>query len=132
MQMIVLLMSLFSTNKPDIDPNWIVLENEEVLEQILSDESGKAIVLFKHSTRCGISFSVKQKLEKGWDFDKDEYSFYYLDIINHRNLSSKIAERLDVQHESPQIMVVKEGKVLYHESHGKISMKKIKRALTGK
>ena len=127
-----MLLSLFSMNKPDVDPRWIVLESDEVLEQILIDQSDKPIVLYKHSITCGISAAVKKDLKKKWSFDKDEFSFYYLDLINHRDLSNKIEQRLNVQHESPQIIVVRNGKVLYHASHGNISMKKIKRALNSK
>ncbi|MDP3352995.1 MAG: bacillithiol system redox-active protein YtxJ, partial [Flavobacteriaceae bacterium] len=73
--------------------------------------------IFKHSTRCGISSSVINRFEKKHQHKTDSYKFYYLDLLNFRELSAEIAECFKVIHQSPQLIVIEEGKVKVHASH---------------
>ncbi len=103
--------------------NWIPLRHEEQLEEI--NERSKEIpqVIFKHSTRCGISSVAKNRLEKSGA--PQNVDFYYLDLINFRGLSNYISELYKVNHESPQILVIRDGECIYDESHMSISMDEI-------
>lgn len=104
--------------------NWIPLQNEEQLDEIIANSSNKPQVIFKHSTRCPVSSMAKNRLDKK---DQPEGTdFYYLDLLKHRNISNKIAANFNVHHQSPQVLVINNGKCTYDESHSGISMEEIK------
>ena len=103
--------------------NWINLTNEEQLHQIKANSNLKPQVIFKHSTRCSISSVAKNRLERS--SQSDEIDFYFLDLIKFRTISNKIAEDFKVYHESPQILVIKNGECTYDESHSGIDMEEI-------
>ena len=99
---------------------WIHLTDEEQLKQIISQSEAKPQVIFKHSTRCSISSVAFQRLQKAQQ--PEGIDFYYLDLLAHRPLSNKITEVFRVHHESPQILVIRDGQCIYDESHLAISM----------
>ena len=103
--------------------NWIQLTDEEQLNEIVSKSENKPQVIFKHSTRCSISAVALQRLQKAKQPDGIE--FYFLDLLDHRPLSNKVAEFFKVHHESPQVLVIKDGKCVFNESHLGISMNDI-------
>lgn len=92
--------------------NWIPLTSENQIENI-----EKTSVLFKHSTRCGISSSVMKRFEKQNVELNEQIDFYYLDLLNYRNISGAIAEKFQVLHQSPQAVVVKNMELVAHGSH---------------
>ena len=92
--------------------NWIALTKEHQLENV-----SKTAVLFKHSTRCGISSSVLKRFEKQVQMFDGAVDFYYLDLLNYRNISGSIAEKFQVLHQSPQVVVLKNGQLVAHASH---------------
>lgn len=103
--------------------NWIPLQDELQLEEIIANSSKRPQVIFKHSTRCSVSSMVKNRLDKR---DQPQgIDFYYLDLIKHRNISNKIAADFKVTHQSPQILIINNGKSIYDESHSAISMDEI-------
>ena len=103
--------------------NWIEITLEAQLTEVKELSKIKPQVIFKHSTRCSISSMAKNRLEKG--ITPENLNFYYLDLIKHRDISQKIAEYFDVSHESPQILVIKNGECIYDESHSGITMSDI-------
>ena len=107
--------------------DWGKLESESDLENIIKASflENMGAVIFKHSTRCSISSVAKSRLESSWDFDAVDLPIYYLDLISFRSLSALIAEKFNIQHESPQILVIKNGECIYNESHMSISVKSI-------
>lgn len=104
--------------------NWIELKSEEQLEFIKEKSKEKAQVIFKHSTRCSISAMAKGRLERS--NAPENTDFYFLDLIAHRSISNKVSSIFNVFHESPQILLIKNGECIYDESHGSISMDDIK------
>lgn len=100
--------------------HWISLTTPEQLNEIKLKSAQKPQVIFKHSTRCSISSMALNRLERSEE--PDGVDFYYLDLIAHRNISSKIAEDFNVYHQSPQILVIKNGECVYDESHSSITM----------
>ena len=103
--------------------NWIPLQNEDQLEEIVLNSKNKPQVIFKHSTRCSVSSMAKNRLDKK---DQPEgIDFYFLDLIKHRNISNKIADDFKVAHQSPQILIINQGKCVYDESHSGITMEDI-------
>ncbi|ANH80641.1 bacillithiol system protein YtxJ [Niabella ginsenosidivorans] len=103
--------------------NWNILEREEQLEQIDTASAHKPQLIFKHSTRCSISTVIKSRLNKK-ELPPD-IDFYFLDLIAHRAISNQIAERYGIRHESPQILLIKNGKCIFTESHNAIFMEDI-------
>lgn len=103
--------------------NWIALTEEAQLQEILERSKHQPVVIFKHSTRCSTSEMVKMRLEKVQQ--PENIDFYYLDLIRYRDISNKIAEMFDVYHESPQVLLIKNGECTFDESHHAIYMDEI-------
>ena len=102
---------------------WIPLQSEAQLDTIIADSAIKPQLIFKHSTRCSISSMAKNRLDKK---DLPEgVDFYYLDLLKFRSVSNKIADLFGVHHASPQVILVKDGKCVYDESHSGITMEEI-------
>lgn len=104
--------------------NWIELLDIEQITTICDESHAQPVVIFKHSTRCSISSMAKGRLERS--AAPQNILFYYLDLIRHRDISNKVAEVFQVHHESPQVLLIKNGDCIYHESHGGIIMEDIK------
>jgi bacillithiol system protein YtxJ len=103
--------------------HWIHLTDDEQLKQIISKSQIRPQVIFKHSTRCSISAVALQRLQKV--AQPTDVDFYFLDLLSYRSLSNRIAEVFSVAHESPQILVIRDGGCVYAESHMGISMSDI-------
>lgn len=99
--------------------NWIDLNQISQIDDIKA-ASGYSLI-FKHSTRCSISLMAKKTFERDWDIIPFDVSFYFLDLISHRDISAYIAETFQVHHESPQILLIKDGECILDTSHGDIS-----------
>ena len=97
--------------------NWRNLETPETLEDIKTLSNEKEVVIFKHSTRCFISKMVKSKFERKISNSETEAEFFYLDLIRYRNISNEIASTFEVTHQSPQVIVVKDGRAVANASH---------------
>lgn len=108
---------------------WIPLTSIEQLQVILHESANQPIILFKHSTRCGISKRVLSNFENEWTFDTQQARFYYLDLLAYRDVSNYIAEVLQVQHQSPQIIVINNQKVEHHASHADIQAEEVHQIL---
>lgn len=104
--------------------NWNSLESANDFAALIEHSYQSPQVIFKHSYRCGTSSLAKSRLEKS---DPGKISFHLLDVIGSRPLSLQVADSLGVWHESPQVIVVKDGKAVYDESHIAIRMDDIKR-----
>ncbi len=103
--------------------NWISLVSEKQLQEIKEKSKQKPQVIFKHSTRCGVSSVVKHRLEKG--SEPEGMDFYFLDLIKYRPISNLIAQDFNVYHESPQVLIIRNGKSIYDESHSGIDLQEI-------
>ena len=99
---------------------WQSLNNELQLNEIKERSKTRMQLIFKHSTRCGISRMVINQFKASYDLDLNA-DLYYLDLLNNRNLSHKIADRFEVKHESPQLLAIKNGTVVAHASHNAIT-----------
>ncbi|TNE53421.1 MAG: bacillithiol system redox-active protein YtxJ [Bacteroidetes bacterium] len=98
--------------------NWIDLNQEEQLRELF-EKKGNALI-FKHSTRCGISSMALSRFESEFQ-EKEELPIYMLDLLNHRSLSNLVAELSGVRHESPQVLVLHHKELVYQASHGMIN-----------
>jgi len=100
--------------------NWIPLEQASQLDEISALSYQKPIVLFKHSTRCSISIMAKGRLDRA--MQPEGVDFYYLDLLAFRSISNQIAEQFAVHHESPQLILLKNGSCVYEATHNGIDM----------
>lgn len=100
--------------------NWIQLTTTSQLTDIKEQSKNKPQLIFKHSSRCSISSVAKNRLERSTT--PQNVDFYFLDLIRNRDISGKIAEDFSVFHESPQVLLIKNGACVYDESHSGINM----------
>src|ERR1700741_3600952 len=100
--------------------NWIPLESAEQVKEI-KQQKGYSII-FKHSIRCSTSLMAKRRLEMDKDHVPDGLHLYFLDLIRNRDISNQVAEDFQVYHESPQLLVIKDGECILDQSHGQISL----------
>ena len=110
-------------------PAWNTLDSVAKVDALIEASHAKPQLIFKHSTRCNISSLAQYRLEDDWDIDPTQVDPHYLDLIRYRDVSNYIAERLSVYHESPQVILVKDGECTYEESHMGIYVAEIKEQL---
>lgn len=111
-----------SEEKKSVPKFWNYIESEEDLNKALEESFHKKVAIFKHSTRCYISKMVLKKFEKQVENSDKEVGYYFLDLLVHRGLSNKIAEDCGVEHQSPQLIVLENGKVVKSASHQSIEI----------
>lgn len=118
---------LENENKPEI--NWNYLTDSSELGTLIKLSNAKPVLIFKHSTRCGISRMALKSFEREYDLNDSQIELYFLDLLNYRALSDEIATRFHISHQSPQVIVLQNEKVVYHESHYQIGVEEIKKAI---
>ena len=126
-------MSLFSNvfgssesqNTSNSKINWIYLTDLGQLNEIMTVSNEKPVVIFKHSTRCSVSRMALKQFENEFDL-VDQVDIYFLDLLEHRDISNEIASRFNVYHQSPQLLLIKEGKSVYDVSHSDIDAEELK------
>lgn len=96
---------------------WLLLENSEQLHDIVEKSKTKPQVIFKHSTRCGVSRMVMNQFIETYDFSENDVDLYYLDLLIYRDISNEVAQQFQVMHQSPQLIIVKDGDLVAHASH---------------
>ncbi|MDW5289391.1 bacillithiol system redox-active protein YtxJ [Formosa sp. PL04] len=115
---------IFSSNssgeKEESAIAWKALADVDQLDAIVEASKGKAQAIFKHSTRCGISRMVLSQFEKSFKAET-QIDMYFLDLLQHRDISNEIANRFNVHHESPQFLIIKNGEVVKFASHSDIN-----------
>ena len=101
--------------------NWIPLTSIEQLEEIKEISKTEAVLIFKHSTRCGISSMVIKQFEKLFTEEHQNLKVYYLDLLNYRDISDEVGFTFQVMHQSPQLIAVKHGVSVENASHYEIT-----------
>jgi bacillithiol system protein YtxJ len=102
------------------------LQEIQQLADIKAESEQTPVLIFKHSTRCSISSMAWDRLKRNWREEDDlKVKLFYLDLIAFRNISNAIEQEFQVRHESPQVLLIHKGKVVYHESHMGIQHKEI-------
>jgi len=109
-----------SQNKEEKILPWIPLTSTDELDHIVDRSITKTQLIFKHSTRCGISRMVMNQFVATYNLDLNA-DLYYLDLLSYREVSNEVGYKFQVLHESPQLLVIKNGVVVAHASHGAIN-----------
>ncbi len=99
--------------------NWNKIENEQALDEVIQASYEEPVLLFKHSYRCSISSVALSRIEKAWKSSKVKP--YLIDVIAQRPISNRIAQLLQIHHESPQAILIQNGECRYNASHLEIS-----------
>ena len=102
--------------------DWSALIDFGCLKQAIEFSNTKPVAIFKHSTRCGISAAAQERLELDWNIPMESLTFYHLDLLAHRDVSNEIANRLNITHQCPQLIVIYKGQVVYVQSHHAITL----------
>jgi len=99
---------------------WQPLTELQQLDEIEVKSHKKTQIIFKHSTTCGISKMAMKQFVGSYDIDAN-FDLYYLDLLNYREVSNETGFKFQVVHQSPQLLIIKNGVVVAHASHGNIS-----------
>lgn len=110
--------------------NWLELNNESQLDEIATLSHKHPVAIFKHSTRCPVSRFAKSDFEKEWNQPEHEIPVYLLDLLSYRSVSNAVAEKFGVVHQSPQLIVLQNGKVTYAQSHEQINAQEAAQSVT--
>ncbi len=108
-----------ASKKVETKVNWVALTSLEQLNEIKALSNEKLVAIFKHSTRCSISRMALKQFENEFA-SENSVSLYFLDLLEYREISNEIASKFGVFHQSPQLIVIKEGKAIYDASHSDI------------
>lgn len=108
--------------KDSTDKLWKQITSVKDLDEAVAESYHRKVFVFKHSTRCFISKTVLRNFENEMKDSGHDYAYYFLDLLAHRDISNHIAERFCVEHQSPQLIVLQDGKVVHHASHQSISL----------
>ncbi|MBX2827610.1 MAG: bacillithiol system redox-active protein YtxJ [Flavobacteriaceae bacterium] len=116
------LFGIFGGNKDNSEKEqkelpWKRLTSVDQLAQIVEESKTKSVAIFKHSTRCGISRMVLRNFEGTYDLDPENMHLYYLDLLAYRDVSDEVGFRFQVLHQSPQLIIIKNGIAVAHASH---------------
>jgi bacillithiol system protein YtxJ len=115
-----------STESTNENVKFFTLDKMEQFDEIDEISQTKPVVLFKHSTRCSISRMALKQFDAEFNYPEEKIEWYLLDLLNHRDLSNEIASRYNVVHQSPQIVVIRNGKAVFNESHDSIAAEDLK------
>lgn len=105
---------------------WNDLTQLQQLDVIVEESHTQPVLIFKHSTRCSISRMALKNFERYYDINVDDAKPYYLDLLEHRDISNEIASRFGVVHQSPQLIIIKDGTAIYTASHSDIDAEMVK------
>lgn len=105
---------------------WKPLTTEEQLDHIEKESQGKLVAIFKHSTRCAVSRMALRGFEREFDLQQEGVDIYLLDLLSFRDVSLEIAGRFGIHHESPQLILLKDGQAVANFSHHAISANSLK------
>jgi bacillithiol system protein YtxJ len=113
---------------PKSNVNWTELTDILQLQEVEAISYEKPVVIFKHSTRCSISRMALKQFEREYALE-NIVDPYFLDLIAHRDISNEIANKFNVHHESPQLILIKNGKAVYDVSHSDIDAASLKKKI---
>lgn len=112
----------WNKNKEEsVEIQWVELTQMKQLDEIVEESKSQTVFIYKHSTRCSISSIAMNRLERSWTEEGNKVKAYYLDLIRFRDISNAVAEKFRVYHESPQIIIIKNGEAVHSDSHMSIS-----------
>lgn len=124
-----ILKSIFGNKETTDQENhvqWTPLTSLAQIDEIKEVSKSETVLIFKHSTRCGISSMVIKRFQSMFDSDMEHVKVYYLDLLSYRSVSDEVGYAFQVMHQSPQLLVIKDGIAVAHASHYDITTMNLK------
>ena len=112
--------NLFGASQDKQPSIWNSVLEEKDLDELVSKSNEQPVLLLKHSTRCSISSMAKNRLERDWSQLESKVQPYIINVVEQRPLSNAVESKFNIRHESPQVIVIDKGIVVYDGSHGEI------------
>ena len=110
--------------------NLTALSDVAMLEAAIAESRERPVVLFKHSRTCGISLEALDELHAHLERSPGHATYKVIVVQSHRRLSEHTAELLGVRHETPQVILLKDGRPVWKASHFRITADELGRALS--
>jgi bacillithiol system protein YtxJ len=104
-----------------VHPDLTHLQHLDELDALLAESSHRPLLLFKHSVSCGTSFEALDELIDHLNDERLPARYAMITVQTHRDLSSAVARRLGVRHETPQALLIREGRVVWSASHFRVT-----------
>jgi bacillithiol system protein YtxJ len=123
-----ILKNLFGESEPASNTSkiaWRILGHTEQLDMIIQKSWVTPVIIFKHSTRCSISRMALKQFENEFDLE-GKVTPYFLDLLQHRDISNEISTVFQVVHQSPQLIMIKKGVAIFDASHSDIDANYLK------
>ncbi len=105
---------------------WIEIISAEQLNELKATSNQNPVLVFKHSTTCSISKTSLNRLERNWLPTEMPIKTYYLDLLNYRAISNQIATDFNIEHQSPQVLLINKGQVVFNATHFDINYSDLK------
>jgi len=99
---------------------WNELTEISQLDKLIEESATTPVVIFKHSTRCDLSAAMLMRFERTYEYGENVLKPVFLDLRQYREVSDEIATRFGVIHQSPQLLLIKDKKVVYIANHDDI------------
>ena len=110
------------------ETDWVQLESEDAVEEVFAASGGRIQLILKHSQSCAVSFFAKQNLDSVPLEEWPEMDRSMVEVVRFRPVSQYLAQKTDVRHESPQVLVIANGEVIFHSSHSEVNKVNIQQA----
>ncbi len=111
-------------------PDLKALRHLSDLDRLLDDSTRRPVLLFKHSYSCGTSAeALDQLLEHLDDARRVEADYAVVTVQTHRDVSNAVSARLGVRHETPQALLIRDGRVLWSASHFRVTADAVAKAM---
>ena len=125
------LLDFFKTEEttPDKSFNWFTIKSKEQFQELDRLSKDKLMVIFKHSTMCPISSMALKRFQKEADFDTEQVDLFFVNVIDQQAIADAIGEYYGVVHQSPQLLIIKDGEAVYHSSHSAVVPSAVNRFL---
>ena len=98
--------------------HWLKLESLDQIQVIKERSKENPVLIFKHSTSCSISRTMLDRFARNWKQEEmNDMKVFCLDLLKHRDVSNQIEIEFDVEHESPQVILIENEQAVYDRSH---------------
>ena len=104
-------------------------QNIEALSKVFEESKEKPVLIFKHSLTCGTSAEALDELHAYLDRANDSVAYKLITVQSEREVSNETATRLDLRHETPQAILIYDGRTVWHASHFRITAEAIGNAV---
>jgi bacillithiol system protein YtxJ len=113
-------------------PRLVTLQHIDELDTLIAESGTRPVVFFKHSFTCGISAEALDELVSHLDAPAADTHYALVTVQTHRELSNAVTSRLGVRHETPQAILVRDGRVAWTASHFRVNATELNKALRPK